>query len=81
MPDHSQPAQGALLLAAMQPAGNVANATMETFNQNTSCAETCHKKATTARVNSSDTSDFLTDFSFVFGLAKPSAHSGSQTSK
>lgn len=72
--DNMQNATDSMRMTAMQPTGYMANATMETYNQKTSCAQTCHKFASIAKVPGiSNAPKYMTDFSFVFGLAKTPA--------
>lgn len=71
--DGNQNATDSMKLSAMQPTSAVANATMETYNQNTTCAQTCHKFATIASIPGMKNPKYLTDFSFVFHRAKTTA--------
>jgi len=69
--DNNQNAIDSMLLGTgIQPASMVANTTLETYNQLTSCAQTCHRFASIAKVPGVRSPRYLTDFSFVFGQAK-----------
>lgn len=68
--DNQQNTVDSMKLQAIQPNSPVANTTLETYNQLTSCAQTCHKFATIAKVPGVKAPAYLTDFSFVFKNAK-----------
>jgi hypothetical protein len=70
--DNNQNKTDSMIIRAMQPLSPVANVTLETYNQNTSCAQTCHRFASIATVPGITGPNYLSDFSFVFGLAKAS---------
>ena len=82
VPDSSQNKVDSMALSGMLPTTNssVANTTLETYNQQTNCVNSCHKFANTAKpyfdtLGKRATPKYLSDFSFVLGLAK-SAKSG-----
>jgi hypothetical protein len=75
--DSSQNKTDSMILTGMLPSivSSVANTTLETYNQQTNCINSCHKFASTARPSfdsgkKRSTPRYLSDFSFVFGLAK-----------
>lgn len=69
----SEPATGQLSVSGIRPpteAQPLANVTMETFVQNTTCVA-CHRGAQIAGAGEDGVAEFTSDYSFQFGKAMP----------